>query len=260
MHCSTCFCYCDEIGPKSDRYFSLRPVISNTARNMVITGISLRKHNQMFTWKITEGHLINNGQINRTGVSPLAARWKTGHLFNINDYHVEEGIDYHTLSWENRSINLDTLIAPPGKVLTGIRFRVMHGRLVLEIKASKFDFSTGKISDLGDLDWFSDSLLNREQIVLDELDVPVRARSKSVPDIIGAKKMLEFGPTGREKDAAQTTIPFIDAQLVEPKYLVPLSGAGIYYKGQPGYGGYVAPKIVTYDFSPHVKGAEQTLF
>lgn len=216
----------------------------------------------MFIWKITEGQLISNGQINSTTTASSglsAIRWKTGHIFNINDLHVEEGIDYHQLSWENRTINLDTLIAPPGKVLTGIRFRVIHGRLALEVKATKFDWNTGKLLESDNLDWINDFTPKREQILLDEPDIPTRALSKSVPDIIGVKKFIEFGPTSREKDAAQTTVPFIDIQLVEPKYLVPLSGAGIYYKGQPNYGGYIAPKIVTYDYSSHIKSSAEIL-
>lgn len=33
VHCSNCFCYCDEPGAYSDRYFSLRAIVSNTNEN-----------------------------------------------------------------------------------------------------------------------------------------------------------------------------------------------------------------------------------
>lgn len=33
-HCSYCFCLCDEQGPKSDRYFSLREATTNTTAGM----------------------------------------------------------------------------------------------------------------------------------------------------------------------------------------------------------------------------------
>lgn len=56
-----------------------------------------------------------------------------------------------------------------------------------------------------------------------------------------------------DRDAAQTTIPFLDAQPVESILPVPLSGAGIYHKGQKNFGGFVAPKIMTYDFSKHLQ-------
>lgn len=33
-HCSYCFCICDEQGKKSDRFFNLRPTLSNITNNM----------------------------------------------------------------------------------------------------------------------------------------------------------------------------------------------------------------------------------
>lgn len=48
---------------------------------------------------------------------------------------------------------------------------------------------------------------------------------------------------------AQTTVPFIDSNFVEPPELVPLSGVGLLYKYQIGHGGYVAPKLITHDYA-----------
>lgn len=79
-----------------------------------------------------------------------------------------------------------------------------------------------------------------------------------------------------DADAAQTTIPYLDAQDVisippcpiSGKYnfshfisklkstvnlFKRLSGAGIYHKGLNMYGGFVAPKLITYDYSPHIE-------
>lgn len=56
---------------------------------------------------------------------------------------------------------------------------------------------------------------------------------------------VEFGPTSRYKDVSQTTIPFIDLQEVRPNPPVWLRGVGVYHKGQPGYGGFVAPRVFT---------------
>lgn len=58
---------------------------------------------------------------------------------------------------------------------------------------------------------------------------------------------VKFTHTSWSDDAAQTTIPFIDMQTVYSKPAVPLKGAGIFYKGGHGYGGFVAPMIKTYD-------------
>lgn len=32
-----------------------------------------------------------------------------------------------------------------------------------------------------------------------------------------------------------------------------ISGAGLYHRGGRGSGGFIAPKLITYDFSKHVK-------
>lgn len=58
-----------------------------------------------------------------------------------------------------------------------------------------------------------------------------------------------------DRDAAQTTVPFFDAQPVESLQAVPLSGAGIFHKGQNHFGGFIAPKIITYDFGKHLQSA-----
>lgn len=39
---------------------------------------------------------------------------------------------------------------------------------------------------------------------------------------------------------------------------VPLAGIGIYHKGRPGYGGFIAPKLMTYDFTPHIQQPRRT--
>lgn len=64
-------------------------------------------------------------------------------------------------------------------------------------------------------------------------------------------RYVPFTHTSFTKDAAQTTIPYIDIQPVINEPAVPLVGAGIYYKGAEGFGGFIAPKIKTYDFGRH---------
>jgi len=64
---------------------------------------------------------------------------------------------------------------------------------------------------------------------------------------------LNFAPSDRRKDAAQSTIPFIDIQPIIPNPPVPIAGAGIFHKGRKGSGGFVALKLITYDFAPHLQ-------
>lgn len=144
------------------------------------------------------------------------------------------------------------MIAPPGSVLTGIKFKAEKGHLSLEIRATKFDFNSGTLQDVVRSEWISSPATTRTPILLESPDKSDRSLSKSIPDIT-PNSYIDFQPTDIGKDAAQTTVPFIDIELVEPTHPTILSGAGLYYKGQPGFGGFIAPKIVTYDFSPHIK-------
>lgn len=156
------------------------------------------------------------------------------------------------MSWQNRSVYLDTLIAPPGYVLTGIRFNVVNGNLVLAIKVTRFDFKSGRLFD--SFEWISNYNENRQPIVLDRpAESSHKLKGQSVPDW-SQNRYVQFQPTDIDKDGGQTTVPFIDVQLVQPPNDRPtlLSGAGIYYKGEPGFGGFIAPKVVTYDFTQHI--------
>lgn len=83
------------------------------------------------------------------------------------------------------------------------------------------------------------------------MDIPTLAPRKSQPDSVH-NQYLKFAPTSFDDDVAQTTVPFIDIQDVISIPSVPLAGIGIYHKGTSGYGGYLAPKIWTYDFAPHI--------
>lgn len=65
-------------------------------------------------------------------------------------------------------------------------------------------------------------------------------------------EFIEFTHTDFDKDAAQSTVPYLDAQSVTPNVHIPLSGAGLYYKTSWGSGGFIGPKIITYDYSKHV--------
>lgn len=95
--------------------------------------------------------------------------------------------------------------------------------------------------------WISnDDSAERTEIVLNEPDIPIRAPKPFEPDFT-ANRFIKFGPTARDADAAQITIPFLDGTFVEGNPSL-LSGIGLFYKGQPQYGGFIAPYLVAFDF------------
>lgn len=221
----------------------------------MITGVALRKHNRIFTWRISERTLTAYGQVSKKDNSPLDLTPATA--FRLTDAGVTEGIDYHTLNYQNRSLELDVLEAPKDHVVTGVRFVLRPcGKLALEIRATKFDFSTGRLDlNAGAGLWVTNDNKDKTELQLERPDVPIRALSKSVPDL-RANQFVRFQPTDRVADVAQSTVPFVDIQKVEPHHPVPLAGLGLYHKGQPLFGGYVAPKVVTYNYGPHVGGMQ----
>ena len=81
--------------------------------------------------------------------------------------------------------------------------------------------------------------------------MPTRSEAPALPDS-KSNQYVNFGPTDFEKDAAQTTIPFLDIQPLTTNPPSPLSGAGIFHKGSDGSGGFIALRVITYDISNHL--------
>lgn len=245
-HCSYCMCLCDEEGSHSDRFFSLRPVLSDIDNNKVITGVRLVKQNKVFHFQIEQGEVTSRG-INKTELD-----WKPIDRFSVYGKDMHEGQDYFKLDWFQRAIDLDDLIAPPGHVLTGVRFRNLGGHLNLMMRATPIDSMTGKLRPGGSI-WVDNvntpSTKNpRTELKLDQPDVSTRSIASSMPDS-KPDMFVKFTNSDMVTDAAQNTVPFVDTQYVAPDPPVLLSGIGIFHKGQPGYGGFIAPKVFTYDYS-----------
>lgn len=162
---------------------------------------------------------------------------------------VQEGSDYHTLTYENRGVTLDTVTAPPGHVVTGVRFAIIDNRLSVQIRATEVNLKDGTLQSLSESIWVSNSPKEVKQFKLNGHKLSTKAPNSAEPtDIEDA--YLEFGPTDINDDLSQYTIPFIDGFAVEPKIPTLLAGIGLYHKGQPGYGGFLAPKLVVYKFEP----------
>lgn len=178
------------------------------------------------------------------------AEWKSQHLVLEND-ELRDGIDYHTLTYKSRSINLETVMAPAGSIVTGVRLRLINDRLTLQIRATEFNFASGELNNNSHKWIFNDMNIKRQPLILHRTDISTKSQLKSIP-YQNPNLYIEFGPTDIDDDVSQTTIPFIDIQLVEPIIPIPLSGVGLYYKGRPYYGGFIAPKLITYNFAQHI--------
>lgn len=74
----------------------------------------LVKHGKVFHIQIYQGKLVERGFV-ESSEEVLAQAFDPEHA------GVMEGIDYHTLTYERRAIDLDELDSPSGHVLTGAR-------------------------------------------------------------------------------------------------------------------------------------------
>lgn len=140
---------------------------------------------------------------------------------------------------------------------TGVKFRVVGRHLNLEMRVSEINFGTGQIIEPEKSFWVSNdntenSKEKRKEITLRTPHISTRTKSKSLP-ISTTNSFIKFTHTDRDKDAAQTTVPFLDSQDVVNDPPVPLDGIGIFFKGNDGYGGFIAPKIRTFDYGPYVQ-------
>ncbi|KAH8418347.1 hypothetical protein KR222_002648 [Zaprionus bogoriensis] len=248
--CNYCFCLCDEAGPLSDRFFNLRMTQSDSHDNMIVTGARFVKDQRVFHLQLQQGQLLPGGLINQSSLA-----WIPLDSYDPKHADIRNGFDYHELSYESRSIDLDEITtANDSLVVTGARFRVVDKHINLEVRFTAFNFSTGRleISNSSSF-WLGNDKTKaheekpREKLMLYDPQVSTKSPLSSLP-LSKDNQFMEFVSSSEDKDAAQSTVPFIDIQEVVPNPAMPLSGLGIYHKGRKGFGGFFAPKVVTYDF------------
>lgn len=115
---------------------------------------------------------------------------------------------------------------------------------IRKIKKIAYKF-TGELKNLDKSIWIHNGVKEHREILLDEPDHPLRV-TRLEPDWT-PNQFIKFGPTDVNKDAAQVTVPFLDGTFVEANPTL-LSGIGLYYKGQPHFGGAIAPYLIAFDF------------
>jgi hypothetical protein len=139
-----------------------------------------------------------------------------------------------------------------GYVVTGAKFTRMGFNIGLEVLMTPFNFTTGKLmperSVLKKDPITSIKLKLEKELKLIKPDIPTRVTNTDRT----TNRYVQFVSTNYYKDAGQTTVPFFDAQPVNSKVPVPLSGIGIYHKGRSGSGGFIAPRIFSYNFAAHL--------
>lgn len=92
--------------------------------------------------QIQEGTLSGESFINASSV-----HWKDVPFINVHtEKFYKPGRDYHILTHNNRSIDLNDIRSQTNSVLTGLRFVVVKGHLNLEARMTLFDYETGMLN------------------------------------------------------------------------------------------------------------------
>lgn len=227
-------------------------------KNRIVGGVKLSKTNGIIHWEIFERTFLADGQVN---VTETPVNWisnLTAHpLQNDEGENNETHSKIFTLTYENRSMSLDTVIGSSDEVVTGVRFRPLDGRLQLEVQFTYFDRLTGRLDTLSESRWKANNFLSSKKLPHTQGDIPTNFEGQSVMNRDVAH-YVEFGPADVQKNIAQSTVPFIEGMPVEPYEPAALSGVGIYYKTLPGSGGIVGAKVVIHDpgmLTLHVRAA-----
>ncbi|KAG7154049.1 hypothetical protein Hamer_G020378 [Homarus americanus] len=253
FHCSYCLCLCDDgESPTTDRYISLVPALSDTRNNKVVTGIQFIKQRRVIHLQVRQGQALPQGQVNSSTVE-----WVDVEPISIISTAYIEGIHYKKLSFENRSIDLDRLVSVGDHVVTGVRFRMLGSHINLEVQITPVNYTTGQLQPYKSY-WISNDNTPamarnpRRELKINSPDDPTKFPGLSKVDSV-SDTFVRFGPTDRGKDVAQLTVPFFDAQTVSPSPSSWWSGLELFHKGQPGSGGFLGLKIISFNMTPHME-------
>ena len=232
FHCSYCLCKCDEISSQSDRFWSLLPAESDVSDNKIVTGVRLVKRGRVIYPQIEQAAALKEG-----GVEQGTRNWIEPAAINTTDTDVLlNNRTVFTMSYEQRAMDMDTLQAPPGHVLTGVKFRNLGGHLNLEIQITPVEFTTGKVLSDKSI-WIANdntpatSSSPRSLVPIIMPDVPTKYTGHNQVDTT-TDQYIQFDASSAHKDVSQTTIPFIDSQAVAPRPATWLAGAGLYHKAR----------------------------
>ncbi|XP_044014093.1 uncharacterized protein LOC122856485 [Aphidius gifuensis] len=240
--CDICACYCDnEFNINSINKFSLQEVRAKHDQG-VVTGIKFDIDGDTIVLKIRVGIFIN-GTVDanqQSWDSNYVSTFNPGTLppysLNSTDQQYSSHKNNHPyktvrLDYNWRNMYLDNLVAPPGKLIQGVKFIECSDGISIGILATSINEENLQlIPDTAE--WWSIS-----NCFLASISKPRMA-------LINKKNSyVTFEISDWQLDASQTIIPFIDAQPVITSPSVPLSGITIHYKTQDKSGGFIGLQI-----------------
>ena len=107
-----------------------------------MTGLRFVKRGKIVYPQIEQATALSEGGIDettRTWVEPNQIAYSDVRNLTKNTGSV------FTMSYEQRAMDMDTLTAPEGHVLTGVKLRNIGGHLNLEIQVTPMEFTAGNV-------------------------------------------------------------------------------------------------------------------
>ncbi|XP_008546718.1 uncharacterized protein LOC103570674 [Microplitis demolitor] len=242
-------CYSDESSDPilSVRKLSLLLQTCNSKRNEVVTNTRFHVQEGIISIEIQCGVFIN-GQ-----VDPRTLRWNT----DDRRYTRENHPNYVVLSALLRSFNLDDIVLPDGQFVTGMKFeKLQDNRLSLVLQGTEmYDSNNRIISGQTSLRYPQYTGIQREKIDLFLLTTPLEIKNQTYEMSESGRHYIELTESRESyKYQSMAVVPFLDMQPVSLLHPAPLGGVGLFYKGQPGYAGFLAFKHISPKYVHFISG------
>ncbi|KAH0534356.1 uncharacterized protein LOC123266874 [Cotesia glomerata] len=274
--CNSLLCQCSEQGAESSaiRTVSLMPQVADIEHNMVMTNFRFQKKDKVVHLQIQQGHLLPEGKIDNSTISwvplPDLVNYRNvpeGSFWLRKDSGVSPlvyDVDYTFLKHDRMTLNLDDVVAGPGFVVTGVRLNYrtedpanQTTPLELQVHITPYDYYQGHLKPTRSNPSRWINIQNsgehsgayqrfRREVDLSKSDDPLKSPKNNI-NISSQNLFVNFQMTDYEKDFGQLTVPYFDSRAAGVASLSAVSGAGIIHRGQKGYGGFLAPKLINVD-------------
>ena len=171
---------------------------SDIENNKIVVGIRFVKKNRVIHMEIEQATALGEGDILQE-----SREWVEPPTLDVNNDTTSQQI--MTMTYEQRALDIDKLEAPPGYVITGIRFRNLGGHINLEIRVTPIRFKTGHLVTertvwMGN-DYTPATFPMRTKYDIPNPDIPTNYMGSSNIDTT-TNQYLMFGATSAQKDVS----------------------------------------------------------
>ncbi|XP_053596108.1 uncharacterized protein LOC103579857 [Microplitis demolitor] len=234
------YCACDLSYDDYDslRVLSLRQYYTDSALNQVVVGVRWAVKNNIIALELKQGTLVNGV------VDPTTVFWNT-----TFGYPPEDGPDYIKLDYRVKTFNLDDIELPHGQFVTGVKFEILSDKHITLVVRGSTMYNDNKVFRATDNKWHypktEDIENSRHNIKLDDFRNSAESTLKNNEMSHSGQHYVRLTPAvySRVHDNI-AVIPFIDSREVSSSPPSPFGGFGLTYKGQLGYGGFIAFKYI----------------